>query len=125
MLCRRGLFSLLQKTSTSRLFSTKGQRVIISEFGNDPIEALENHYRVEEFECPDPGSLGPNDVLIKIKACAVSWVDMLMTSGQYQHQPKPPYTPGQKYSISWVQSPLQWRTIFNSFRLLLSLRILE
>ena len=100
MLCRRGLFSLLRKTSTSRLFSTKGQRVIISEFGNDPIEALENHYRVEEFECPDPGLLGPNDVLIKIKACAVSWVDMLMTSGQYQHQPKPPYTPGQKYSIS-------------------------
>ena len=99
MLCRRGLFSLLRKTSTSRLFSTKGQRVIISEFGNDPIEALENHYRVEEFECPDPGLLGPNDVLIKIKACAVSWVDMLMTSGQYQHQPKPPYTPGQKYSI--------------------------
>lgn len=53
---------------------------------------------MEEFECPDPGSLGPNDVLIKIKACAVSWVDMLMTSGQYQHQPKPPYTPGLEYS---------------------------
>ena len=97
MLCRRGLFSLLRTTSTRR-FSTKGQRVVITEFGNDPIEALENYYRVEEFECPDPGSLGPNDVLIKIKACAVSWVDMLMTSGQYQHQPKPPYTPGLEYS---------------------------
>ena len=98
MLCRRGLFSLLRTTSTRR-FSTKGQRVVITEFGNDPIEALENYYRVEEFECPDPGSLGPNDVLIKIKACAVSWVDMLMTSGQYQHQPKPPYTPGLEYSF--------------------------
>ena len=48
--------------------------MIISEFGNDPIDALENHYRVEEFESPDPATLGPDDVLIKIKACAVSWV---------------------------------------------------
>ena len=55
-------------------FSTKGQRVVISEFGHDPIDALENHYRVEEFESPDPSSIGSNDVLIKIKACAVSWV---------------------------------------------------
>ena len=57
-----------------RRFSTKGQRVVISEFGNDPIDALENYYQVEEFESPDPASLGPDDVLIKIKACAVSWV---------------------------------------------------
>ena len=55
-------------------FLSKGQRVVISEFGNDPIDALENHYRVEEFESPDPAILGPDDVLIKIKACAVSWV---------------------------------------------------
>ena len=48
--------------------------MVISEFGNDPIDALENYYRVEEFEAPDPASLGPDDVLIKIKACAVSWV---------------------------------------------------
>jgi len=95
MMLRR-LFPLFRQ-SKSR-FSTKGQRVVISEFGNDPIDALENYYRVEEFEAPDPASLGPDDVLIKIKACAVSWVDMLMTSGQYQHQPKPPYTPGLEYS---------------------------
>ena len=48
--------------------------MVISEFGNDPIDALENYYRVEEFEAPDPANLGPDDVLIKIKACAVSWV---------------------------------------------------
>ena len=71
MMLRR-LFPLFRQ-SKSR-FSTKGQRVVISEFGNDPIDALENYYRVEEFEAPDPASLGPDDVLIKIKACAVSWV---------------------------------------------------
>src|SRR5690606_10125703 len=27
-----------------------------------------------------------------------SWVDMLMTSGQYQHMASPPYTPGLEYS---------------------------
>ena len=69
----RRLSPSLIRNSICRFYS-KGQRVIISEFGNDPIDALENHYRVEEFEAPDPASLGPEDVLIKIKACAVSWV---------------------------------------------------
>lgn len=96
--------SPLFRTVSKCQFSSKGQRVVISEFGNDPIDALENHYRVEEFESPDPATLGPDDVLIKIKACAVSWVDMLMTSGQYQHQPKPPYTPGLEYSGIIVNS---------------------
>ena len=28
----------------------------------------------------------------------MAWVDLLMTSGQYQHMPAPPYTPGMEYS---------------------------
>ena len=35
----------------------------------------------------------PRDVIVAIKSAAVGWVDLLMTSGQYQHMPKPPYTP--------------------------------
>jgi NADPH2:quinone reductase len=34
----------------------------------------------------------------RTKSCAVGWVDLLMTSGQYQHMPKPPYTPGLEFS---------------------------
>ena len=95
----RGILSI---RSTSRALSCKAQRVVITEFGNDPLEALEKYYKVEEYEPPDPATLGPNDVLIKIKSCGVSWVDMLMTSGQYQHQPKPPYTPGLEYAGTYT-----------------------
>jgi len=43
---------------------------------------------------PDPASLGPRDVIVAVRSAAVGWVDLLMTSGQYQHMPHPPYTPG-------------------------------
>jgi len=34
----------------------------------------------------------------------VGWVDLLMTSGQYQHMPKPPYVPGLEYAgvVAWI-----------------------
>ena len=47
---------------------------------------------------PDIDTLKPSDVLIKVESGAVSWVDVLMTSGQYQHQPRLPFTPGLEYS---------------------------
>jgi NADPH2:quinone reductase len=34
----------------------------------------------------------------------VNWVDVLMTSGQYQHVPDPPYTPGLEYAGEVVRS---------------------
>jgi NADPH2:quinone reductase len=39
-----------------------------------------------------------------VKSASVGWVDLLMTSGQYQHMPKPPYCPGLEYSgvVAWV-----------------------
>lgn len=44
-----------------------------------------------------PDQLGPDDVLVAIESAAVGWVDLLMTSGQYQHLLTPPYTPGVEY----------------------------
>ena len=90
---------LVQGLSSIRSISSKApQRVVITEFGNDPVEALENYYKVENYDPPTEKDLGSNDVLIKIRSCGVSWVDMLMTSGQYQHLAKPPYTPGLEYA---------------------------
>ena len=39
-----------------------------------------------------------------VRSAAVGWVDLLMTSGQYQHMPKPPYCPGLEYSgdVIWT-----------------------
>ncbi|MCB9538059.1 MAG: zinc-binding dehydrogenase [Myxococcales bacterium] len=81
-----------------------GQRVVVTAFGADPMDALENTLRVEAQPAPDPAELGPQDVVVRVRACAVGWVDLLMASGQYQHMVKPPYTPGLEYSgdVAWV-----------------------
>ena len=46
----------------------------------------------------------PRDVIVAIKSASVGWVDLLMTSGQYQHMPKPPYCPGLEYAgvVAWA-----------------------
>lgn len=75
-----------------------GQRVVVSEFAETPPEAIDRFVSLAAMDPPDPASLGANDVLIAVKSAAVGWVDLLMTSGQYQHMPKPPYTPGLEYA---------------------------
>jgi len=47
---------------------------------------------------PDVATLAPDAVVVAIECAAVGWVDLLMTSGQYQHAAKPPYTPGLEYA---------------------------
>jgi NADPH2:quinone reductase len=62
--------------------------------------------RIEAQPAPDTTKLKDVDVLIAIKSSCVSWVDTLMTSGQYQHMPRMPYTPGLEYSgvVVWTGS---------------------
>jgi NADPH2:quinone reductase len=71
-----------------------GHRVVVSELGETPVEAIERHTALVPMEPPDPTELEPKDVIIAVKSASVGWVDLLMTSGQYQHLAKPPYTPG-------------------------------
>ena len=75
-----------------------GQRVVVSEFGETPPEALEKFLSLEPMPAPDTAKLSPRDVVIAIKSASVGWVDLLMTSGQYQHMLKPPYCPGLEYA---------------------------
>jgi len=81
-----------------------GQRVVISEFGEDPPDAIARSLGIEAQAFPDVAGLGRKDVVIAVESAAVGWVDLLMTSGQYQHMAAPPYTPGLEYSgrIAWV-----------------------
>ena len=81
-----------------------GQRVVVSEFGETPPEALEKFLTLEPMPAPDPATLLPGDVVIAIKSASVGWVDLLMTSGQYQHMLKPPYCPGLEYAgeVAWA-----------------------
>lgn len=80
-----------------------GQRVLITELGEQPLDAISRHASLVEMPPPDLATLGERDVLIAIRSASVGWVDLLMTSGQYQHPPQPPYTPGLEYAgtVAW------------------------
>ncbi len=81
-----------------------GQRVVVSEFAENPLEALDKFAALVPQPAPDPAERSPGEVIVEIKSASVGWVDLLMTSGQYQHMPKPPYTPGLEYAgvIAWA-----------------------
>jgi NADPH:quinone reductase len=78
--------------------------VVVSQLGDDPMQALEAHTELVAMPPPDPAQLGPTDVVVAVKAAAVGWVDLLMMSGQYQHLASPPYCPGLEYAgeVAWV-----------------------
>jgi NADPH2:quinone reductase len=81
-----------------------GRRVVVKAFGETPLDALEHQLALEEMPAPETAKLSPRDVVIAIKSASVGWVDLLMTSGQYQHMPEPPYCPGLEYAgvIAWA-----------------------
>jgi NADPH:quinone reductase len=81
-----------------------GRKIVVSEFGETPLEAIEHHVSIVPMEAPDPATLSPRDVIVSVRRTQVGWVDLLMTSGQYQHLPSPPYTPGLEYAgvVAWV-----------------------
>jgi NADPH2:quinone reductase len=91
-------------TLAAAAMMSPGQRVVVSQFGENPLDAVERHASLQPMDPPDPATLGPRDVIVAIKSAAVGWVDLLMTSGQYQHMPEPPYCPGLEYAgvVAWI-----------------------
>jgi NADPH2:quinone reductase len=71
------------------------QRVVIKQLGATPLEAIEEFAALEPMDVPEPKA---HEVVMAISSAAVGWVDLIMASGQYQHVPKPPYTPGLEYA---------------------------
>lgn len=47
--------------------------------------------RISNASVPAPG---PGQALIKVRAAALGFPDLLMTEGKYQHRPELPFTPG-------------------------------
>jgi NADPH2:quinone reductase len=66
--------------------------VRIEALAGSPAEALANGLPV--VPQPAPTALRDGEVVVAIRSASVGWVDLLMTSGQYQHMPPLPYTPG-------------------------------
>ena len=71
-----------------------GRRVVMTGIAEHPMEAVDHRSTLEPMQPPAPDALGPRDVVIAVRSAHVNWVVLLMTSGLYQHLPKPPYCPG-------------------------------
>ena len=67
----------------------KNRQVICKEFG--PPESL----IIEEREIPSPKE---EEVLVKLLAAGVGYVDSLMVQGLYQVKPPLPYYPGSEFA---------------------------
>jgi NADPH2:quinone reductase len=57
-------------------------------------------YRLTESDVPRPGA---SEVLVKVAACGVGYVDSLVALGRYQVKPPLPHTPGQEVG-GWVEA---------------------
>lgn len=82
-----------------------GLHAVLDAFGESPPDALARGLlRLRAQARPDPADLGPDDVIVAVRSAQVGWVDLLMTSGQYQHMVRPPYTPGLEYAgdVIWA-----------------------
>src|SRR6185312_9228498 len=88
----------LRDRSTRAGAMSDGRRVVVSSLGRDPMDALDRCTTLEPMAPPDPAALGARDVIIAIASAQVGWVDLLMTSDNYQHHAAPPYTPGLEYA---------------------------
>ena len=58
------------------------------------VERLAAEYAgcvVKDIPTPDPG---PGEVLIRVRASAVNFPDLMQTRGEHQHKPQVPFTPG-------------------------------
>jgi len=79
------------------------KRVVVTQLGDDPAQAIDSYVTVEPMPPIETSTLGARDVVVEVRSAAVGWVDVIMTSGQYQHVPEPPYTPGIEYAgvVSW------------------------
>jgi NADPH:quinone reductase len=89
---------------TTRRDHASGLRAVVTAFGDTPLDAVDRFLRLEAQPPPQPRRLEPLDVIVAVKSAQLGWVDLLMTSGQYQQMPAPPYTPGLEYSgeVAWV-----------------------
>lgn len=62
------------------------------------VERLEPDYagcELKDIPTPDPR---PGEVLVRVKAAAVNFPDLLQTRGEYQHKPALPFIPGLEMS---------------------------
>lgn len=72
-----------------------GQRLVLNAYGTSREHAIES---LSLEEAPPPHALMPDEVLVRVRSASVSFIDLIMLSGQYQHMIPLPSTPGMEYA---------------------------
>src|SRR5689334_8233382 len=61
--------------------------------------------RVVDVDAPDRDALGPTDVLIDVEWVGISFPDLLLSKGEYQLKPEPPFTLGVDFAGTVIAGP--------------------
>ncbi len=72
-----------------------GSKHVVQQIYDTPLNAIE---KVACLPMEMPSVSARDEVLVEIRAASISWVDVMMMCGVYQHRPQLPYTPGMEYS---------------------------
>ncbi len=80
------------------VYPAPGRHAVVRALASTPLEALEQQLELQVQAAPDPAQLAADEVVVAVRSACVGWVDLLMMSGQYQHVPEPPYTPGLEFA---------------------------
>jgi NADPH2:quinone reductase len=68
------------------------------------VTSLDGPSSVTVAEVPEPEP-GPDEVLVDVRAVGVSWPDLLLTRGEYQLKPEPPFQLGVDFAGVVVTAP--------------------
>ena len=68
------------------------------------VTRLDGPEALEVVDLPEP-SAGPDSVVVDVAYAGVAWPDLLLTRGQYQLKPEPPFAPGAEVSGTVRSAP--------------------
>ena len=75
-----------------------GGRVVVAKFGSSQIDAARSSLVLEAQPVPTDADLVDGDIVVEVRAAEIVWTDTVMATGQYQHRPRLPYSPGMTYA---------------------------
>eukprot|EP00760_Papus_ankaliazontas_P034039 PhM_4_TR6904/c0_g1_i1/m.84546/K00344/qor, CRYZ; NADPH2:quinone reductase len=81
-----------------------GRRVDVKEFGNDQMDVIRRCLVPAVQQPPTEADLVDGDIVVNVRATEIVWTDTVMSTGQYQHKPARPYTPGMTYAGTVVMT---------------------
>jgi len=94
----------------------------VKEYGENQEDAIDRCIVVEDQPPPLLSELEEGDIVVAVRAAEVVWTDTIMATGQYQHQPRLPYTPAGSYAgvVAWASETAKNRGVEQGQRVLIA-----